>query len=159
MNIDKLIAAKLEIAELKKTLATMVNVADGAVILRMRDKQEIEELKSELEQHDDQITNIEEANKEISDVANDKIVELMGMVDHLKEFITTQSDYCFDTIEINGEEIRPKVLAHEAVWKTPTQCLASVKADVIKDFDKWCLEHHKMSMCSDGFLEQLREQK
>lgn len=47
----------------------------------------------------------------------------------------------------------------DAIDKAPQQCLASVKAETIRDFNLWCLGHHKMSMNADGFLEQLKEQK
>jgi hypothetical protein len=126
MNIDKLIAANLE----------------------------IESLKAELEQHDDQITNIEEANKEISDVANDKILGLKAMVNALLEVMEIAYHQGGDGILIN------------AIDKTPAQCLANVKADAVKayvdSFDGNCtVMVYKSWIKKDGahYANKLREQK
>lgn len=46
--------------------------------------------------------------------------------------------------------------AFKLLDKTPQHCLDDVRASVIKDFGRWCLKHHKMKLCSDLFLDQLR---
>lgn len=86
------------------------------------------------------------------------IVSQQEEINALKAKIDLIADYVYNLEATRGETIifRQKTL-NFIEDKTPQQCLADVRADVIKDFKKWCLEHHKMSMCSDGFLDQLRD--
>jgi hypothetical protein len=85
----------------------------------------MEALKTQLDQHDDEITNIEDANKEISDVANDKILELKAMVNNLHDASKLVVDTAGFKGSIHGLE--------SALNKTSTQCLASVQVKSFKD--------------------------
>lgn len=100
----------------------------AAVVINSYDanQQEIASLKAELEQHDDEITTIEDVNQELLKIADERINGLMAMVDILQR-AAKQTDNQF---RIHAKlDSDTKTILSCALNKTPAQCLASVKAD------------------------------
>jgi len=103
-------------------------------------KSEFVKIKAELEQHDDQITNIEIANQEMLAVADARINKLVDENNELKAMVDSLSAaaiHVIDSLSCNKKAYTLKQedldVLQEAHALTPQQCLASVKADAIKD--------------------------
>jgi predicted RNase H-like nuclease (RuvC/YqgF family) len=97
---------------------------------------EISELKSELEQHDDQITSIEIVNQDLLAVAGARINKLVDENNELKAQILSIKRLADGLMGSNsGIDYSGKMDGLlDAIDKVPPQCLASVKADAVKDF-------------------------
>ena len=101
---------------------------------------EITELKAELAEHDDQITNIEIVNQEILAVADAKFNRLVDQNNGLKAMtieLKSCLEFCIPHAEfaLQGQMFSKGMAAsRDALNKTPKQCLADVKADAVKTY-------------------------
>lgn len=118
---------------IKAQQQTNVELSDVMAKMQVGMQDEIDQLKLLLDLSEKKHNRLIDRAKSAVKI-EEQVNGLKAQVGELILFISKQSDYCFDKIERNGETIRPKVLAHEAVVKAPRQCLASVKADAVKEF-------------------------
>ncbi len=158
-------------------LGEAANVGDFVKAQYDRQQQEIAELKAELEQHGDQITNIEIVNQEmlaVSDASINKLVDenngLKAMVIVLHESLSKNKRWVRCGIGGNcsgyPQDHKDYIAITELLNKTPVQHLASVQADAVKEyvdsFDGNCeVMVYKSWIKKDGaaYANKLREQK
>lgn len=101
-------------------------------------RETIESLKSELEQRDDQITNIEIANQEMLAVDDARINKQVDENNELKAQVNALRDEIYKFAEMCDAEFGlddgTETESHlpDAYHKAKQQCLASVEADFIK---------------------------
>ena len=117
----------VELDELRKGSMNCIRQQREEITMQ---QQEIAELKAELEQHDDQITNIEIANQEMLAAAGARINKRVDENNGLKAKIELMRDI---SLSSNYDDIYHLIEAlADAINKTPQQCLSNVKADAGK---------------------------